>query len=565
MGRKLVAVVTMVGVACGARTGLLVPNDASIADAHVADVVVSDIAFEAPDFGEAGPLTCEQAVQQKVSAGCDFVIPTPSFYALIAPPCWAVFVANDGVVPVHVQVERAGQSYDVTQFGRLAGHGTDVPSWPFIPSSGIPPGAVAVLFMDQDPSSTNEQFPMTCPITPAISQPFGSAIKGSGTSQAITGRGTAWHLVTDQPVQVFDILPYGGADTFLPSAELVFPTASFGTNYFGVVPQRGTNAPQWAQVVAAEDGTTVTVFPSVTLPSGNGVPTAPANVATTFTLNAGEYIQWQDSHEMSGTIIQSSAPVGFFGGHGYICYSDLTSTGGGCESAHQQVMPIVAFGSEYAVAAYTTRLASGDPESIRYRFVGAAGGTNLVYEPPVATAPSSLGKGQIADFETTSSFVVRSQDSNHPFYVAQLMTGCQLTAPTWNNGCLGDEEYVDVLAPAQFRSDYVFFTDPTYKSTNLVFTRERGPNGFEDVTLDCLAGPVTGWKNIDPAGQYQMANVWLVKVGTPQGACDNGQQFAKSNGKFAVTVWGLDSYASYAYPAGGTIAPINSLVVPAGP
>ncbi len=534
-------------------------------DAHVFDGPIQDVTYEAPDFGDAAPLTCEQASQQKASAGCDFVIPTPSFYALIAPPCWAVFVANDGTTPVHVEVDRAGHSYDATQFGRLAATGTDVPTWPFIPSTGIPPGAVAVLFMEDDPSSSNNGYSMACPITPAVSQTYGTALSGAGTQTALTGRGAAWHISTDQPVQVFDILPYGGASTYLPSAELVFPTASFGTNYFGVVPQRGTNSPQWGQVVAAQDGTTVTVFPNVALPSGNGVPPAPANVATTFTLNAGEYLQWQDSNEMSGTIISSSRPVGFFGGHGYVCYSDKTSTGGGCDSAHQQVPPIVAFGSEYAVAAYTTRLAGNVPESIRYRFVGAANGTFLSYDPPVATAPKSLSEGQTFDFETTTSFVVRSQDANHPFYVAQVMTGCLLTSATWTGQCLGDEEYVDMLAPAQFRNSYVFFADPTYAYTNLVFTRVRGPNGFEDVKLDCMSAPLTGWTNIDSAGKYQRTDVWLVKEAQPQNACKNGPQFAKSNGAFGVMVWGLDSYASYAYPAGGTIAPINTLVVPPAP
>ena len=36
---------------------------------------------------------------------------------------------------------------------------------------------------------------------------------------------------------------------------------------------------------------------------------------------------------------------------------------------------------------------------------------------------------------------------------------------------LGDEEFVIVLPPAQFLARYAFFTDPTYATTNLVFTR----------------------------------------------------------------------------------------------
>ncbi len=563
-GNVVVAVIVSTAIACGARTGLYVPpsTDASVDAGPVKDVnVFPDVGFDAPDIGDASVLTCEQAGQNKGSVGCDYIVPTPSFYPQIAPPCWAIFVANDGPLPVHIGVERGAQAYDVTKFGRIAQAGTAADTWPAVPQTGVPAGQVAVLFMEQDPSSTNTT-PLTCPVAPAVSQKYGTALVGSGSQASLTGRGTAWHLYTDLPVQMFDILPFGGASSYLPSAELLIPTLSLGTNYFGIVPQRGSSAPQWGQVVATENATTVTVFPNVSLPSGAGVVAAPMNVATTFSLNAGEYLQWQDSSEMSGTILQSNHPIGFFGGLGNACYADLTSAGGGCDSAHQQIPPITAFGSEYVVPAYTTRMASNAPESIRYRFVGAVDGTTLTYDPPVSSAPATLGEGQVFDFETKLSFVVRSQDANHPIYVGQVMTGCLVTGGSWDGGCLGDEEYVNILAPAQFLDSYVFFTDPTYANTNLVFVRVKGPNGFEDVSLDCVPSPLSDWAPIDQAGVYQMTNVWLVKNGAGQGSCSNGPHNAKSAGKFGVMVWGLDKYASYAYPAGGNIAPINTVVVP---
>ncbi len=269
--------------ACGARTGLYAPRDASTEEddaSHVSDAF-PDIVFEAPDIGDANVLTCEQAGANKGTVGCDFIVPTPSFYTGIAPPCWAVFVANDGSFPVHIAVDRGATAYDVTKFGRIAQTGTPETTWPSVPSTGLPAGEVAVLFMEQDPASASGN-PMTCPVTPAVSQPYGTALPGSGTLTSLTGIGTAWHIATDLPVQMFDILPYGGAKTFLPSAELLIPTASLGTNYFGIVPQRGTSTPQWAQIVATQNGTAITLFPSVPLPSGNGVPFAPANTLTTF-------------------------------------------------------------------------------------------------------------------------------------------------------------------------------------------------------------------------------------------------------------------------------------------
>ena len=519
-----------------------------------------------PDQGCAAGIcvpACQAAAASKGSIGCDYVVPTPSFYAFIKPPCFAVFIANNWPSDVKLTVSRDGTTYNVTQFGRIAGPGAAT-TWAAVPSTGVPPGKVAVLFMSHDPASVNGG-PLTCPITPAIAVSGGSALPGSGSSASVTGRGKAWHIVADAPITAYDILPYGGAKSYLPSAELLFPTTAWGTNYFGIVPLRGTQNPQWGQVVASEDGTQVKVLPSVNLPAGTNVAAAPQNVQATYTLNAGEYIQWQESNEMSGTVFQSTKPISFFGGQGYDCYTSSTSTGGGCDSAHQQIPQVSAFASEYAIAPYTTRRLDLQEESVRYRFVGAVAGTNLTYSPAVAGAPTTLGVGQVADFQATGPFVVKSQDINHPFYVAQIMTGCFTTSGSRPpGGCLGDEEYVNLVPPSQFLTKYVFFSDPTYPTTNLVFTRVKAGGSFKDVKLDC-AGNLTGWKPLGTTGDYEYTNVDLIRGGTKNGTCDNGPHSAESANPFTIMVWGLDSASSYAYPAGGNVAPINTVIVPPTP
>ena len=258
------------------------------------------------------------------------------------------------------------------------------------------------------------------------------------------------------------------------------------------------------------------------LPAGSSVTAAPKNVQSTYILNAGDYIQWQESGEMSGTVIQSTKPVSFFGGQGYDCYDSATSAGGGCDSAHQQVPQVSAFGSEYAVAPYTTRRSDLNEESIRYRFVGAATGTQLTYSPPVAGAPTTLGLAQVVDFQAVGPFVVKAQDNNHPFFVAQIMSGCDVTSGSRApGGCLGDEEYVNILAPAQFLTKYVFFSDPTYPTTNLVLTRVKTGGTFKDVKLDC-GGTLSGWKPLGGTGQYEYTNFDLIRGGAKSGSCDNG-------------------------------------------
>jgi hypothetical protein len=505
---------------------------------------------------------CEAAAKSKGTVGCSFVAPTPSFQPRIGPPCFAVFLANAWSRPIKISVRRGAQAFDVTKFGRVASDNPDPKSWAPVPAEGLPVGQVAVLFMSSDPSSTNAGSSLACPVPPAI---------GSSTAVPGTGKGQAFVVETDAPVSAYDILPFGGAASYLPSAQLLLPTSAWGTNYVGVVPKKegGSAGPQWAQIVAAEDGTTVRINARTRLPSGGGIPGGNAGTVTTVTLNAGEFAQWQPTEEMSGSVIQSDKPVAFIGGNGYLCLSSSTSRGGGCDSAHQMLPPVSALGSEYVGPPYVTRRADLQPESIPYRIVGAVDGTSLTFDPPIPAAPASLAAGQSVDFQASQPFVVKSQDADHPFYLAQMMPGNHVTGGTRTGSRaggknLGDEEHVGIYPPRQFLSKYVFFTDPTYSTTNVVVTRVKTPSGFKDVSLAC-SGPLSGWKPVGTSGQYEIAELDLVRSGAGVGGCKNGPQVATSDGPFGLMVWGTDYYASYAYPAGGNVGTLNNVVIDPGP
>ncbi len=218
------------------------------------------------------------------------------------------------------------------------------------------------------------------------------------------------------------------------------------------------------------------------------------------------------------------------------------------------IPPISAMGSEYVMPPYADRTPNAN-ESIPYRIVGTTNGTQLTYDPaPPAGAPTTVGLGQKVDFEAVGAFTIKAQDNKHPFYLGQIMTGCN------NFGGLGDEEYVNILPPAQYLRKYVFFSDPTYPTTNLVFIRTKDMAGFKDVTLDCY-GKVGGWKPVGKSGNYEITNVDLIRLGAPNKGCNNGPHTASSDGRFGIMVWGLDNYSSYAYPAGGSVATINDVVV----
>jgi hypothetical protein len=499
------------------------------------------------------------------SVGCDFLAATPSVMSLYRPGCFAVFVANAWNRTTPVRVERDGQSYDASAIGRIVGSGSDVTAWAPVPQEGIAPEQVAVLFLSHDPmANSGDGTDTRCPIAPAVSDVGGAAIFDKALDAPKldpaqqTGRGMAFHIWTDSPVSVYSMAPYGGARSFDPGASLLYPTTVWGNNYIATLPplmypgEGGTEA--WAQIIAREDGTSVDLVPSSALPGGGGVAAAPAGALATFTLGAGEVVQWQPSLDWSGSALLANRPIAFYGGQSSFLRdsSQPECQNGASDNAHQQLTPISALGSEYVAAPYRSRIAI--PESVPYRLVGIANGTRFSYDPPRPTAPSALDEGAVRDFESVEAFTIRSQDRDHPFYIAQIMPGCGLGNPT------GDEEYVNVIPAPQYLDKYVFFTDPTYATTNLVLVRSKGASGFAAVNVDCL-GAVSGWRDIGTQGRYQMVDVDLVRNNVPNGACENGRHVAESKQPFGLVVWGLDHFASYAYPAGSGASQLNEVVV----
>jgi hypothetical protein len=377
-------------------------------------------------------------------------------------------------------------------------------------------------------------------------------------------------------VVAYDIFPFGGGQSALTSATLLLPTSAWDTNYVAVTAMSYGLGPidePFVEVVAEHDGTQVTINPVAAITGGPNVPAAPQGKPATYTINTGQVLQFTQDAPLDGSILQSNLPIGVWAGKTGL------SIGACCDdSAHQQIPPVRALGSEYVGVRYRNRY-SGQEESPPWRIIGAAKGTVLKWDPVAPSgAPTSLSLGQVAQFNTNGPFTVSSQDAAHPFYVSAHMTGAEQYDPGSggaNGDGRGDAEFVNVIPPAEYLNNYVFFTDPTYPETDLVFVRVRGPGGFDDVTLDC-AGTLTGWQPIGSSGNYEYTRFDLV-TGDFQGtgSCNNGRHEAKSKIPFGLTVWGWGSgvtgqlgkgfytqYVSYAYPAGAGVAPINQVVIP---
>jgi IgGFc binding protein len=540
---------------------------------------------------------CLDSLGNDTSNGCEF-------YAveMDTPPeamgvCYAVFVVNEWRTgePARIEVSRGGQVLPIEQFARIPlGKGSTIAYAPYDPALGLSANQVAILFLSRDPNATrdpNRTAPRAlsdCPagVTPAVAGD--ASLHGTGTADA-------FRIQTNVPVVAYQMLPYGGGRARVTGSTLLLPTTAWDVNYVVADAYRAPTSNTEARagpttvIVASQDATAVTIKPTVDVLAGGGLIRAIAGAPTSYRLDRGQYVQFTQPSELTGTAVQSDKPVAVIGGSTLM---DLPLDTLRADGAHQMLPPVRALGSEYVAVRYRSRASGGVEESVPWRVVGAVDGTRLVYEPALpAGAPSTLSAQQLAEFSSPGPFVVRSQDADHPFYMASYMTG---GGPYKGSG---DPEFVNVVPPAQYMPRYTFFTDPTYPETNLVVVRVRDAQTglLPEVTLDC-AGALGGWRSVGTGGRYEFTRVDL-STGDFQavGGCDNGVHVMAAGfaavfeggpapvPRFGVTIWGWGNdvtwptdnlaqdeenpkftrWVSYGYPAGANFAPLGKAVLSA--
>ncbi len=511
---------------------------------------------------------CEAAARNEGSVGCSFLVPTP--HAARPESCAAFFVANNWTSPATIHIEFKGQELPL-----------DGAVWvPYVEGGTvkhkklegpIPPGSGAVVFLSNERPVDLVNW-VTCPagVHPVLDKAPGVSKTGFGSSPIVT---------TDVPVSMYSIYPYGGANSYSPSATLLLPTTSLRKNYIvasawggkGYSAGRGLGSGNAAleqpgmptlQIVAIEDDTSVDLLPTVDITGGNGVPQNARKTVASYTLKRGEAVQFVQNSELTGSVLESTKPVAVFGGQTCMYVPSDTPD---CDADTSQIPPLSTWGSEYAVVSAPNRseLFSKGTQQARdpsmTRFVGAVDGTELVYEPyQPEGAPNTLQSGELAAVVTYEPFVVRSQDAAHPFFVMNLMSGA-VAAGTF----LGDPEAVVTVPTAQWLDDYVFFSDSTYPYSAAVVTRRKVGGVFQDIDLDC-AGLLTDWKPI--SADFEWTFVEFSRAFKPQsypgGTCTDGPHRMHSDAPFALHVWGLGAAASYEYAGGTGLRPVTEVHVP---
>ncbi|AKU95655.1 hypothetical protein AKJ09_02319 [Labilithrix luteola] len=486
---------------------------------------------------------CAAAAEDNSSNGCEFYIQSPPTISTRKDSCYAAFVVNPTSLPLTISLDRGGEALDLSaaMFRTTPGDAT------LIPHTGpIPPDESVILFLsDHDPAiPLNADDPVPCPagVKPAVY---------SGTASPRTGFGSSFHLKSSAPVSLVSIFPFGGAKSFVPSATLHMPVVTWGKEHILVNGWEGGGPA--SRIVASQDGTEITIIANKTLQSGLDVNGGPADTPLKYSLDKGQYFQIVQAEELGGSTVLSNKPTSMFGGNS--C-ANIPIVGAACDTLWQQIPSYDQWGSEYVGVGYRPRTASPH-ELMPYRIVAAHDGTRLEYEPNIPPgAPTEMNARDTVTFPVgiDEPFVVRTQDAEHPIYVAAYMQGLAgkyYGSPTMSTG---DPEFVNVVPAEQWRSSYSFYADPTYDETSLVVIRGKQRDKFEDVWLEC-AGPLEGWTPIGTRGNYEFVRVDLQRNRGPGQAfgdrvCQTGLHRMKSEGPFTATIWGWSVYASYAYPGG---------------
>jgi len=518
----------------------------SVDGRSVVDTCTNEVVESCPAELACGAARCQDpcaaAAADRSSNGCEFYFQMPAFSPERVPQsCFAALVVNTSTQPLELSLEQKGEALDLSK----AVFRTNPGDASLLPLDGpIPAGESAVLFV-ADAVTVKPQFArfyVPCPdgVVPALRRDI---------EDNITRVDAAFHLKANVPAGIVTMYPWGGAPTAVPSTTLLFPVPTWGKEHVLVNAWEAawTGVPS-AQIVASEDATEVTIDPTEDVQGGVGVDGTGVRTPITYHLDKGELLQLAQSQELTGSFVTSNKPTTLFGGHSCML---VPASRQACDVANQQLPPFDQWGHEYVGIGYRPR-AGNEHESMYYRIVAAKDGTVLDYDPAVPPgAPVAMSAREAVTFRSGvgDAFVVRTQDAEHPVYLAAYMSDGDEV------GGAGDPEFVNVVPAGQYLSSYSFYADPSYSETSLVIVREKSNKGrFEDVWLEC-ADNLTGWRPVGTRGKYEFTRVDLARGKGPgdrfgDKVCQNGLQRMKSNGPFTATVWGWDAYASYAYPGG---------------
>ncbi len=364
--------------------------------------------------------------------------------------------------------------------------------------------------------------------------------------------GRAFRIESNLPVVATQWNPIGGQSAYTGEASLLLPSHAVANDYINIAWHNGAgNIPGSYMVIAAtEDNTQVQIKPSIPVAASPDTPAMNPAAFTILNIDRYDYIQVMvpEGEDLSGSIVETNKPAYVFGGHKCAYIPDWPPYAW-CDHLEEQVLPLEAWGNTYVAARNPVRNPANqqnapDKDRMVWRIVGSKDDTTVNFTPSIEIGASvDIDAGEVIQFESEYDFHV---DATDPILVTGYMTGGDLFV-----GNEGDPYMVQMVPTEQFRTDYVFLNDESYADDYAKLIRPTGAA----VEVGCLGVvPENMWTPIGDSG-FDIATIDMQNDGN----CDVGANEATSDEKFGIIVSGTGAAASYAYPGGLVVDPINPL------
>lgn len=358
----------------------------------------------------------------------------------------------------------------------------------------------------------------------------------------------SYRITSDVPIVAYQFNPVDGATSFLSDASMLYPQESWDHSYTAVT-WRATDddEPQGAylSIVAAVDGTAVTVTPPVATMAGSGVPAGSPGVPFQVNLDEGDVAEVMTKAfgvALTGTRIVSDEdhPIAVFTGHECAWIPINTEA---CDHLEEQLSSSRLWGSHYIASRFPVRGTPAEPTV--WHIIAAQDGTivDIDADAGVTGLPPNgsltLNAGQVAELTVSGT----AADPGHfelqadgPIGVFAYMVGANLVA----GAAIGDPAVVQLSAVEQHLDHYGVLVPGTWEQDFAIITRPLGSTtNIDGVAVDdALFLPVAG----------SGFSVGFVPV-------DDGTHLVDGSAPFSIVITGFDQFDSYAY-LGGTGAAV---------
>ncbi len=375
----------------------------------------------------------------------------------------------------------------------------------------------------------------------------------------------AYRIRSTQPIVAYQFNVF--TNTYSNDASLLLPTNALGRQYRNLgwgaghpiyIAQFGVIDRSYMSIVGVTASTEVTVRPSWRIKGNPPIAATAAGGDITVILGPFDVLNletddgtFQDPAatiaDLSGSLIQASAPVAVFSGvetaaaPGPITIPTAPgwTSGDSCCLDHleDQLFPMTSVGMHYVITRSPVRSTGSYREPDVLRFVGVAEDAIVTTTLPAPFDSFALAPGEVKTTWTQTDVVVTA---TKPVMVGQILISQEYVDGPY----LGDPALTVFPPVEQYRTEYLFLTPSSWNQNWVVISAEVGST----ITIDGAA----------PAGCI------VESAGTIEGVAYEARRCRVSEGAhrlsgdlpFGITAYGYGTAGSYAFAGGADVEPV---------